>query len=70
MRMGTHAGFKIAMEPNNKSFRSAYRHFRHNTCMIDLSYYHCLTIRNLKGNICNPPNIIRKNSSQTLNKFS
>lgn len=48
MRMGVHAGYKIAMEPNNKSFRSAYRHFRHNACLVDLSYLHCLTINTQK----------------------
>lgn len=45
MRMVGYYGYKIAFTPNNKSFRSAYRHFRHNTCLVDLSYYNCLSLR-------------------------
>lgn len=44
MRMRAYCGFKIAETPNNKSFRSAYRHFRHNACLVDCSYFYCLTI--------------------------
>lgn len=44
MKMCQYAGFKISESPNNKSFRSAYRHFRHNACLMDYSYLQCLTI--------------------------
>ena len=48
MRMIDYYGTKIAYTPNDKSFRSAYRHFRHNTCLMDFTYLRCLTIW-LKG---------------------
>lgn len=51
MRIGNYAGFKVAQSPNNKSFRSAYRHFRHNCCLVDCSYLHCLTLRAKSSNI-------------------
>ena len=44
MRMIEYYGYKVAITANNKCFRSAYRHFRHNACLIDLSYYNCLSL--------------------------
>jgi ribonuclease P/MRP protein subunit POP1 len=49
MRMINYHGYKIAFTPNDKSFRSAYRHFRHNSCLIDLSYYQCLCLKVING---------------------
>jgi hypothetical protein len=45
MKMVSYSGFKIAETPNDKSFRSAYRHFRHNACLMDYSYLQCLVIQ-------------------------
>ena len=44
MRMVNYYKYKIAYTPNDKSFRSGYRHFRHNCCLLDLSYLQCLSI--------------------------
>lgn len=44
MKMINYFNYKIAFTPNDKSFRSAYRHFRHNACLLDLSYFECLKI--------------------------
>lgn len=44
MRMVNYYGYKIAYTSNNKCFRSAYRHFRHNCCLLDISYFNCLSI--------------------------
>lgn len=44
MRMVEYYGYKIAQTSNNKCFRSAYRHFRHNCCLLDLSYFNCLSL--------------------------
>ena len=45
MRMVNYHGFKIALTPNNKCFRSAYRHSQHNCIMTDLSYYYSVTMK-------------------------
>jgi hypothetical protein len=45
MRMVEYYGYKIAQTPSNKCFRSAYRYFRHNCCLIDLSYFNCLSLK-------------------------
>jgi ribonuclease P/MRP protein subunit POP1 len=45
MHMINYHGYKVANSPNDKCFRSSYRHFRHNCCLIDLSYLQCLTIQ-------------------------
>lgn len=45
MRMINYYGYKIAYTPNDKCFRSSYRNFRHNACIVDLSYYQCLTVK-------------------------
>lgn len=50
MKMGVYAGYKIAMSPNNKSFRSVYRQFRNNCVMMDYSYLQCITITVLNNN--------------------
>ena len=44
MKMMNYFQYKIAYTPNNKSYRSAYRNFRHNACLIDVSYLNCLKI--------------------------
>ena len=44
MRMVNYYGFKVAFTPNNKSFRSAYRHSQHGCTVSDLSYYYSLTL--------------------------
>ena len=48
MRMINYHGFKIALTPNNKSFRSAYRHSQHGCIMTDLSYFHSLSLRTVE----------------------
>ncbi len=59
MRMTSYHGYKIAFTPNDKSFRSAYRHFRHNCCMVDLSYQQCLAIRvKNQENFTLPANVV------------
>ena len=44
MRMIKYYGYKIPYTPNEKCFRSSYRHFRHNACLMDFSYLQTLTI--------------------------
>ena len=44
MRMVNYYGFKVAFTPNNKSFRSAYRHGQHGCTLVDLSYFYSLTL--------------------------
>jgi ribonuclease P/MRP protein subunit POP1 len=51
MRMCKYGGYKIAESPNNKSFRSAYRSFRSNSCLIDYSYMSCMTIEQVSENL-------------------
>ena len=48
MRMVSYYGFKVAFTPNNKSFRSAYRHSQHGCTLADLSYYYSLTLEATK----------------------
>lgn len=45
MRMLPYAAYSIAYTPNDKSFRTAYRHFRHNATLYDLSYLQVLALR-------------------------
>ena len=45
MRLISYHGFRIALTPNNKSFRSAYRHSQHGSIMTDLSYFHSLSLK-------------------------
>ena len=45
MKMVNYHGFKVAQTPNNKSFRSAYRHSQHNCIIADLSYYNSITLK-------------------------
>lgn len=49
MRMCEYSNYKIAETPNDKGFRSAYRNFRNNACLIDYSYLQCLTITMIKN---------------------
>lgn len=42
MEMMDYHGYKIAFKPKDKCFRSAYRHFRHNACLMDFSYLECI----------------------------
>lgn len=44
MRMLPYAAYSIAHTPNDKSFRTAYRHFRHNATLSDLSYLQALAL--------------------------
>ena len=44
MAMVEKYGFKIPYKPNDKCFRSAYRHFRHNCCLMDYSYLRWIRI--------------------------
>lgn len=44
MRMVNYYGYKVALSPNNKSFRSAYRFSKHSCTLSDLSFYHTITL--------------------------
>jgi ribonuclease P/MRP protein subunit POP1 len=50
MRMMNYHGYKIAYTPNDKCFRSAYRQSRHNACLVDLSYFQCLSVKCINSN--------------------
>lgn len=49
--MGVYAGYKVAETPNNKSYRAAYRHFRHGACLMDYSYLQCLRVEVRAGGL-------------------
>lgn len=51
MEMVSYWGYKIAFKPKDKSFRSAYRNFRHNACLMDYSYLECLVVQVLDENV-------------------
>lgn len=60
MRMINYYGFKVALTPNNKSFRSAYRHTKHGCTIADLSYYYAVTLIS-KENKAELPQFIKLN---------
>jgi len=66
MRMINYYGYKIAYTSNNKCFRSAYRHFRHNSCLLDISYLNCLSIKSQSKNL--PSNIKIKRPTIDIKK--
>jgi ribonuclease P/MRP protein subunit POP1 len=70
MRMINYHGYKIAFTPNDKSFRSAYRHFRHNSCLIDLSYYQCLSLKVVDGEFTKLPDLIKIQENGNLLEFN
>lgn len=71
MRMKTYCGYKIAQSPSNKSFRSSYRNFRHNSCLVDCSYFQMITIRSkLKLNELQiPPQLQLQTKIRTEEKY-
>ena len=65
MRMKDYYGYKVAMSPNDKCFRSAYRHFVHGCCMVDLSYMQCLLLKNEEPEQEFPANLAKVGVGET-----